>query len=151
MPFCLEGRYSNLSIAHLTQLMKLVPYTYESLKRLKRQIHTIQVLMEGHEIWTEETVLADPIQQALQPNDLYVQTTFLEKDLHYFQIDRSRTDLMTMYDYKECDPDTTTLCWNTFHIITDECGNPFIDIPYPFLSTILKAHYVVSIENGASQ
>ena len=130
--------------------MKLLPYTYESKKRLARQIHIIRVLMEGHEIW-KEAVLADPIQQALHPNDLYVQTTFSEKDLHYFQIDRSRTDLTTMYDYKECDPGTTTLCWNTFHIITDERGNPFIDIPYPFLSTILKAHYVVSIENGTSQ
>ena len=131
--------------------MKLVPYTYESLKRLKRQIHTIRVLMEGHEIWTEEAVLTDPIQQALQPNGLYVQKTFSEKDHHYFEMDRSRTDLTTMYDYKECAPDTTTLCWNTFYIITDERGQPFIDIPYPFLSTILKAHYVVSIENGLSQ
>jgi hypothetical protein len=131
--------------------MKLVPYTYKSLKRLAKQIHTIRVLMEGNHIWTEEAILADPIQQALQPNDLYVQTSFSEKDLHYFQIDVSRTDLTTMYDYKECDPGTTTLCWNTFHIITDERGNPFIDIPYLFLSTILKAHYVVSIENGASQ
>jgi len=131
--------------------MKLIPYTYESLKRLTKQIHTIRVLMEGNQIWTEEAILADPIQQALQPNDLYVQRDFSEKDLHYFQIDCSRTDLTTMYDYKECDPGTTTLCWNTFHIITDERGNPFIDIPYPFLSTILKAHYVVSIENGVSQ
>lgn len=131
--------------------MKLVPYTYTSRKRLAKQIHTIRVLMEGNQIWTEESVQSDPIQQALQPNDLYVQQDFSEKDLHYFQIDVSKTDLTTMYDYKECDPGTTTLCWNTFHIITDERGNPFIDIPYPFLSTILKAHYVVSIENGASQ
>jgi hypothetical protein len=131
--------------------MKLVPYTYESKKRLTKQIHIIRVLMEGNQIWTEETVQSDPIHQALQPNDLYVQHDFSEADLHYFQIDVSKTDLTTMYDYKEREPTTTTLCWNTFHIITDERGNPFIDIPYPFLSTILKAHYVVSIENGTSQ
>jgi len=131
--------------------MKLIPYTYESKKRLTKQIHIIRVLMEGHEIWNEESVLTDPIHQALQPNDLFVQQDFSEADLHYFQIDVSKTDLTTMYDYKECDSDTNTLCWNTFHIITDERGNPFIDIPYPFLSTILKAHYVVSIENGSSQ
>jgi hypothetical protein len=131
--------------------MKLVPYTYESKKRLTKQIHTLRVLMEGNQIWTEEAVLVDPIQQALQPNGLYVQKTFSEKGHHYFEMDRSRTDLTTMYDYKECDPDTMTLCWNTFHIITDERGQPFIDIPYPFLSTILKAHYVVSIENGSPQ
>ena len=131
--------------------MKLVPYTYESKKRLTKQIHTIRVLMEGNQIWTEESVQSDPIRQALQPNDLFVQQDFSEADLHYFQIDVSKTDLTTMYDYKECDSDTNTLSWNTFHIITDERGNPFIDIPYPFLSTILKAHYVVSIENGSSQ
>ena len=131
--------------------MKLVPYTYKSLKRLTKQIHTIRVLMEGHEIWNEENVQSDPIRLALEPNDLYVQRDFSEDNHHYFQIDVSRTDLTTMYDYKECDPATTTLCWNTFHIITDERGSLFIDIPYPFLNTILKAHYVVSIENGTSQ
>ena len=114
--------------------MKLVPYTYESKKRLAKQIHIIRVLLEGQSVWTEESVHSDPIRVALEPNDLY-----------------DRTDLTNMYTYRECDPDTTQLCWNTFHVITDERGNPFIDIPYPFLRTILKAHYVVPIENGASE
>ena len=131
--------------------MKLVPYTYESKKRLTKQIHIIRVLLEGQSVWTEESVHADPIRVALEPNDLYVRTSFAEKDMTYFEIDVNRTDLTNMYTYRECDPDTTQLCWNTFHVITDERGNPFIDIPYPFLRTILKAHYVVPIENGASE
>ena len=131
--------------------MKLVPYTYESKKRLTKHIHTIRVLLEGQNIWTEESVHTDPIRLALEPNDLYVRTSFAEKDMTYFEIDVARTDLNNMYTYRECDPSTTTLCWNVFHVITDERGSPFIDIPYPFLRTILKAHYVVPIENGISQ
>jgi NADPH-dependent ferric siderophore reductase len=131
--------------------MRLVPYTYESKKRLTRQIHTIRVLLEGQALWTEESVHTDPIRLALEPNDLYVRTSFAEQGTSYFEIDTGKTDLNNMYTYKECDPATTQLCWNTFHIITDERGSPFIDIPYPFLRTILKAHYVVPTENGASE
>jgi hypothetical protein len=123
--------------------MKLVPYTYSSQKRLTKQIHTIRILMEGQQIWNEEMVQSDPIQNALEPNDLYVKTTFSENDTGYFQIDTQRTDLNSMYDYKDCEPSTEALCWNTFYIITDEHGSPFIDIPHSFLNTILKAHYVV--------
>jgi len=121
--------------------MKLVPYTYSSLKRNKKVIHSIRVLLEGNKIW-QESDMVDPIRTALEPNGLVVSNDFLEGEHHYFQIDERQTDMASMFDYKECEPDTDILCWNTFYIITNETGNLWFDIPYPFLITILKAHYV---------
>jgi len=84
----------------------------------------------------------NPIQNALEPNGLFATKSFLEGDHNYFQIDETQTDMSSMFDYKECEPATDILCWNTFFIITNETGNLWFDIPHPFLITILKAHYV---------
>lgn len=121
--------------------MKLVPYTYSSLKRNEKVIHTLRVLLEGNKIW-QESDLINPIQNALEPNGLLVTKSFLETDHHYFQIDETRTDMTSMFEYRECEPDTDILCWNTFYLITNEAGELWFDVPYPFLRTILKAHYV---------
>jgi len=132
--------------------MKLVPYTYQVQKRLQKQIHTIRILMEGTRIWTESDLQSDPVKGALEPNGLFVERAYQDSDLHFFLIDAVKTDLSSMFDYRECEPDTEILCWNTFYLITEDYGS-WINIPdaAPFLSTILKAHYVVSIENGTSK
>ena len=130
--------------------MKLVPYTYQAQKRLNKQIHTIRVLLEGTQIWTESDLLSDPATQALEPNGLFASQTWTDADLHFFLIDSVKTDLSSMYDYRECEPDTEILCWNTFYLITEDHG-AWIDTTIPFLNTILKAHYVVPIENGTSK
>ena len=121
--------------------MKLVPYTYSSLRRNEKVIHTIRILMEGNKIW-QEADMADPLQNALEPNGLLVTKSFFEANHHYFQIDETRTDMASMFEYRECEPDTDILCWSTFHLITNEAGEPWFDVPYSFLRTILKAHYV---------
>lgn len=124
--------------------MKLVPYTYSSHKRTEKIIHTVRVLMEGTQIWTEPEISTDPLETALRPNGIIAEPTCKEGDLHYFKVDTKQTDLESMYDYKECEANTDMLCWNTFHIITDLGGSPWIDIPIQqsFLRTILKAHHV---------
>jgi len=121
--------------------MKLVPYTYSSLKRNEKVIHIIRVLLEGNKVW-QEANLVDPIQNALEPNGLFATKSFLEADHRYFQIDETRTDMASMFDYRECEPDTDILCWNTHYVITNEANEPWFDIPYPFLRPILKAHHV---------
>jgi hypothetical protein len=124
--------------------MKLVPYTYSSQRRTEKVIHTVRVLMEGTQIWTEPEISTDPLELALRPNGITAQVAGQEGDLHYFKVDTKQTDLESMYDYRECEANTDMLCWNTFHIVTDLKGNPWIDIPnqQSFLRTILKAHYV---------
>ena len=124
--------------------MKLVPYTYSSHKRLDKIIHTVRVLMEGTQIWTETAIGANLLETALKPNGIVATLTLQEQDLYYFKVDSDQTDLESMYDYKECEPLTDMLCWNTFYIPTDLKGSPWIDIPnqQSFLRTILKAHYV---------
>jgi hypothetical protein len=136
-------------VLHATiELMKLVPYTYSSIKRTDKLIHTIRVLMEGPVLWTESSELTHPIREALEPNGIYVTGQFAQKDLHYFAVDTGKTDMGSMYDYKECEVDTDMLCWNTFHLITDKQGSLWVDIPeqHTFLKPILKAHYVEYIE-----
>jgi hypothetical protein len=130
------------------ELMKLLPYTYSSQKRMDKQLHTIRVLMEGPSIWKESSKLTNPITEALEPNGIYVNKQFAQNDLHYFAVDTDKTDMDSMYDYKECEVNTDMLCWNTFHIITDKQGSLWIDIPeqHNFLKPILKAHYVEYIE-----
>jgi len=124
--------------------MRLLPYTYSSLKRGDKLLHILRILMEGKQIWTESSVLTNPIQEALEPNGLYVQQTFEHQSDHYFCLDTTKTDIKSMYDYKECEPNTDMLCWNIFYIITDLNGIPWIDIPkeHTYLKPILKAHYV---------
>jgi hypothetical protein len=123
--------------------MKLVPYTYSSLKRHEKVIHTIRILMEGSQVWTEGE-LQDPLLEALEPNGLFARKVFTSPSYHYFLIDPERTDLNLMYDYKECEPTTDMLCWNTFYVITDAKGTYWMDIPQQnvYLEPILKAHYV---------
>ena len=122
-------------------LMKLIPYTYSSVKRGDKVIHTVRVLMEGNQVWTEGD-LSNPVQEALELNGLFVHRTFQEGTYHYFQVDPEMTDLNSMYDYKECDPETDMLCWNTLLVITQ--GGLWIDIPttHSFIKPILKAQYV---------
>jgi len=123
--------------------MKLIPYTYSSLKRHEKVIHTIRVLQEGSQIWTEGE-LKNPVMEALEPNGLFIKRTFQEAQHLYFQIDSEKTDMASMYDYKECEPDTEILCWHTFHVITDSKGQLWIDLPlnHLYLQPVLKAHYV---------
>jgi hypothetical protein len=123
--------------------MKLIPYTFSSFKRHEKVIHTIRVLKEGHALWTEGE-LQNPSIEALEPNGLFAQKAFQEANHHYFQIDSEKTDMNSMYDYRECEPTTDMLCWHTFQIITDASGSLWMDIPvaHSYLQPILKAHYV---------
>jgi hypothetical protein len=124
-------------------LMKLIPYTYSSLKRQEKIIHTIRILKEGTQIWTEGE-LKDPLTEALEPNGLFTKRTFQEAHHLYFQIDPEKTDMGSMYDYRECELSTEILCWHTLHVITDNKGHLWIDLPshHLYLQPILKAHYV---------
>jgi len=121
--------------------MRLVPYTYSSVKRNDKVLHTIRVLMEGQQVWKED--IEDP-NNALEPNELVAKSSFQEGEYQYFGIDQTKTDLTSMYSYAECDPDTDMLCWRTFYVITDLKGDYWINIPnqQSFLTPILKAHYV---------
>ena len=123
--------------------MKLVPYIYSSLKRHEKVIHTIRVLLEGSQVWTEGD-LANPSGDALEPNGLFMKSAFQTAPYDYFQIDPEKTDMGSMYDYRECEPSTDMMCWHTFHVITDLKGALWIDIPphHSYLEPILKAHYV---------
>jgi len=123
--------------------MKLIPYTYSSLKRHEKVIHTIHVLQEGSQIWAEGE-LKNPLMEALEPNGLFIKRTFQEADQVYFQIDSEKTDMASMYDYRECDPSTDILCWHTFYVITDAKGSLWMELPlqHSYLQPILKAHYV---------
>jgi len=99
--------------------------------------------MEGSQIWTEGN-LTDPFVEALEPNGLFMKRAFQIKDHSYFQIDLDKTNMESMYTYKECEPSTDILSWHIFHIITDAKGSLWIDIPlaHSYLEPILKAHYV---------
>lgn len=123
--------------------MKLIPYTYSSLKRHEKIIHTICVLQEGSRIWTEGE-LKNASKEALEPNGLFMKRDFQEAGHWYFQIDPEKTDMASMYNYTECEPDTEILCWHTFYVITDTKGHLWIEVPpqHSYLQPILKAHYV---------
>jgi len=99
--------------------------------------------MEGSTLWTEEA-LVSPLKEAMTPNGLIIQHSFQEASYNYFQVDPVKTDMSSMYTYKECEATTDILCWHTYYIITDSKGSLWINIPeeQSFLNPILKAHYV---------
>jgi hypothetical protein len=99
--------------------------------------------MEGSHLWTEGA-LANPLEEAMIPNGLIIQRTFQSASYNYFQVDLVKTDMSSMYTYKECELTTDMLCWHTFYIITDLKGSLWINVPeeHTFLNPILKAHYV---------
>ena len=99
--------------------------------------------MEGTHLWTEGA-LASPIQEALEPNGLAIQRSFHNISYDYFQVDPVKTDMSSMYTYRECELTSDMLCWHTFYVITDLKGSLWINVPeeQSFLNPILKAHYV---------
>jgi len=113
--------------------MILVPFTHTSVLRNKKTVHTIRLLLEGGQrFWEEE---AD-IQTVLDLNELVARTHFTEDNKHYVQIDRTKTPMDSMYDWRECPLDTDQLCWRTYHVILDG-DDPWITVSDPLLKCVL--------------
>lgn len=118
--------------------MILIPYTYSQVNKYGRHIHVIRVMTEGGQaFWVE-----DEPQEALQVNDIYSKSAFSDRDMHYFEIDTTKTAMSSMYEWSELPPISDTLCWRTFYIITDADTNAWIQMPNsifkPVLETILR-------------
>ena len=113
--------------------MILVPFTHTSVLRNKKTVHTIRLLLDsGQRFWEEE---AD-VQTVLDLNELVAQTHFVEDSKHYVQIDPIKTNMDSMYDWRECPVDSDQLCWRTYHVILDG-SDPWISFTDPLLKCVL--------------
>jgi hypothetical protein len=113
--------------------MILVPFTHTSVLKNKKTVHTIRLLLEGGQrFWQEE---AD-IPVVLELNELVPSHQFTEEDKHYVQIDSIKTNMESMYDWRECAVDSDLLCWRTYHFILDG-SVPWITCSDPLLKCVL--------------
>jgi hypothetical protein len=124
-------------------IMFLIPYTHTTKVLHGRIFHTVRILLEGGKTPWQEDDSCHPTDDALEPNNLFVAEPLLVQKNHVFaRIDPQRTDMKSMYAWKELPlADKETLCWRTFHYVTDSAGTPWIHIPdIPFsLREILQA------------
>jgi hypothetical protein len=123
--------------------MFLIPYTHTTKVLHGRIFHTVRILLEGGKTPWQEDDSCHPTDDALEPNNLFVAEPLLVQKNHVFaRIDPQRTDMKSMYAWRELPlTDKETLCWRTFHYVTDSAGTPWIHIPdIPFsLREILQA------------
>ena len=106
--------------------MILVPFTHTSVLKNKKTVHTIRILMEGGQtLWTEEA----PVDSVLELNELTTKGRFMANDMQFLHIDELATNMDTMYDWRELEATSDTLCWRTYHVLLDEANEPWIQIP----------------------
>jgi len=109
--------------------MYIVPYLYKKTVKQGRTFHIIDMLTEGgQKLWSEaETVDLDA--DILEPNSLITISRHTNSETHFLALDPAKTDMSSMYMWSECPVNSETLCWRTFYVITDDRGNPWIQIP----------------------
>ena len=126
---CIKKASLSTYLISISRHMIIIPYTYKDHLKKDRSIHEIRILTEGgQEFWNESDLLASP-QEALDTNELRAKRRFIDGGHHYFEIDTTVTAVQSMYDWTELPLNTGELCWRTFYIITDDQGNPWIQIP----------------------
>lgn len=117
--------------------MYIVPYTYKKQIIHDRMFHIINILTDGgSRIWTENDDLSIET-DILEANGL-VATRIEKKETGvYITVDDTRTDMESMYKWKELPAKTDMLCWRQFTLISDKDGNAWIEIPEsPFRSSL---------------
>jgi hypothetical protein len=91
----------------------------------------------GQRLWTE----ADDIQvdaEILEPNSFVPLQRYRDSQTQFLALDPAKTDMTSMYKWSECPVNSDTLCWRTFYVITDDRGNPWIQIPDSVFKTSLE-------------
>jgi hypothetical protein len=126
--------------------MYIIPYIHNSknIKSITNQevtIHTIYILCDngGEALWQEDS----PIEECLEPNDLFHKKLNISKNYAYAEINQEKTNIKSMYSYEEIEPESDILCWRRFIYITEPTGTQLIKIPEPFdqvLKDILLLH-----------
>ena len=134
--------------------MIIIPFTH-TIHAVSDQLnlHTINILCEGgYTPWTEDN---QPIQDVLQPNDIYEKTIENIQTCYYVNVDVQKTDIRSMYMWNEIDPiDRETLCWRSFMIFVNPDKTIWLSMPdisltplIPYLHVILKTYCDIYIDN----
>ena len=120
--------------------MLLIPYTHTAKVLHGRIFHTVRILLEGGTAPWQEGDGCHPMDDALAPNNLFVAEPLLVRNDRVFaRIDPQRTDMKSMDAWRDLPlADKETLCWRTFHYVTDSAGTPWIHIPDSPLREILQ-------------
>jgi len=111
--------------------MLIIPYTHTKKTLRNRVFHTVRILLEGGKSPWKEGKGCRPIEDALEPNSLFVaRPPHTRGDRVFAPIDETRTDMKSMYQWSELPlTDNDTLCWRTFYYVTDSAGVPWIQMP----------------------
>lgn len=125
--------------------MIIVPYFHKSIQvkgslNADILVHSIIILCDkgGQVLWTENDETLDIQKDCLEANEIYcLNKPYRIGTTYYAEVDRSTTDISSMYSYNEIESGSDILCWRTFIYTTDLMKNSILSVPEQFRN-ILK-------------
>ena len=124
--------------------MIIVPYFHKSIQvkgslNADILVHSITILCDkgGQALWTENDETLDIEKDCLAANDIICLTKpYRVGATYYAEVDKSATDISSMYTYDEIESGSDILCWRTFIYTTDMMKNPILTVPEQFQNAL---------------